>query len=155
MSQRLGDLRDGRHEDQIEEQFEPRDLAAGFTCRSDPKRRKERSHACRYWIRVNVNMPSGVTRPNGDNGAATMRAIGRRGTSGRSGDCNVGWYRAVARLRTGSPAAEVVEVVGAEDGDVGVDEHAAATSDAASASAWNQRSAVICSAPQASSPDPV
>jgi len=39
--------------------------------------------------RVNVNVPSGVTRPPGDNGAVTMRETGCAGAVTISGEANV------------------------------------------------------------------
>ena len=36
-----------------------------------------------------MNVPIGVTRPEGESGAVTIRAIGRRGTVARSGEANV------------------------------------------------------------------
>ena len=42
-----------------------------------------------YRVLMNVNEPSGVTRPEGDSGAATIREIATRGTSGRSVELNV------------------------------------------------------------------
>src|SRR2546425_2098074 len=44
VTQRLGDLGDRGNKDQIEEQLQPRNLAAGFTGRPDPERCDERVH---------------------------------------------------------------------------------------------------------------
>ena len=64
-------------------------------------------------------------------------------------------YRAVAELCTGSAETGVVEGAGAGDGEVVIDEHAAVTNAAVTASAWSERLAVMCSPRRASSPDPV